>query len=272
MVTLAVITAALVGSRWAIRSEGLPAARVRLALALIAAVTLAGARLHFVLANWSQFQPEPWRALKLSSGALHAPGAIAAAALGSAFILPLLRLPIGRFVDAFAPAVGLGIAVARLGCFLHGCCFGGLCPYPWGVRLPLGSYVFDMQQQAGLLPPGAAASLPVHALPLYFAAAGLWMTAVLLWARRYKRYDGELGLLLLVLYSATSALLEPLRSDDPTRVYLGPLPQLLWISAGMTVLSLLLLAVAEYRHRGLPRAPAPGRRASSLSASRKQPG
>jgi phosphatidylglycerol---prolipoprotein diacylglyceryl transferase len=168
--------------------------------------------------------------------------------------LPLLRLPVGRFVDGFAPAVGLGIAIARLGCFLHGCCFGRLCPYPWGVSLPADSYVFAMQQEARLLPPDAAAALPVHPLPLYFAAAGLGMTAFLLWARGHKRYDGQLGLLLLVLYSATSAILEPLRSDDPTRVYWGPLPQLLWITAGMTVLSVLLLAIAEHRHRGSPQA------------------
>lgn len=123
------------------------------------------------------------------------------------------------------------------------------CGTPWGVSLPADSYVFTVQQEAQLLPPGAVGSLPVHPLPLYFAAAGLGMTAFLLWVRGRKRYDGQLGLLLLVLYSSTSAILEPLRSDDHTRVYWGPLPQLLWVTAGMTALALLLLVIAERRHR-----------------------
>lgn len=250
MVGLAVLAAALAGSYYAIRFEGLEARRVCLALILIAVATLAAGRLHFVAANWPQFQHDPWRAVRFSSGALHAPGAIIGATISAALVLRLLWLPVGRFVDALAPAVGLGIFLARIGCFLHGCCYGRLCALPWCVTLPSDGSVFALQLDAGILPPGAVRSLAVHPLPLYFAAVGLGITGVLLWLRRHQRYHGQLGLVLLVLFSLSSAILEPIRVDDPTRVYWGPLPQLLWVTMGLAVLSIAGLTLAEYRHRG----------------------
>jgi phosphatidylglycerol:prolipoprotein diacylglycerol transferase len=249
MVLAAIVAAGGLGYYGAVRSEGLDARRVGWAFLGLGLATFVGGRLHFVLANWPSFGADPWRILRLSSGALHAPGAIVALALAGALLLPLLRLPIGRFVDGLAPAVGVGIALARVGCFLHGCCYGVVCPYPWGVTLARDSYLYMLQLESGQLTNTASESLPVHPLPLYFAAAGLAITAFLFWLRPRRSYPGQLGLLLLLLFSASSALLEPLRSDDPTRVYWGPWPQLLWVTAGMTVVSTILLVVVELAHR-----------------------
>jgi prolipoprotein diacylglyceryltransferase len=117
------------------------------------------------------------------------------------------------------------------------------------VSLPRDSYLYTLQLETGQLASQASESLPVHPLPLYFAAAGLAISAILLWLRPRRTYPGQLGLLLLLLFSATSALLEPLRSNDPSRVYWGPWPQLLWVNAGMTVVSVVLLIAAELAHR-----------------------
>lgn len=249
MVVAAIFAAGGLGYYWTVHSEGLDAKRVGWAFVALAIVTFAGGRLHFVLANWSAFSDDPWRIFRLSSGALHAPGAIIALTMAGAVVLPLLRIPIGRFVDGLAPAVGVGIAFARLGCFLHGCCYGVVCPYPWGVSLPSDSYLYLLQLESGQLTNTASESLPVHPLPLYFAAAALLISAFLLWLRPRRRYPGQLGLLLLLLFSASSAALEPLRSADPTRVYWGVWPQLLWFTAGMTVVAVVLLVVAELVHR-----------------------
>ncbi len=171
-------------------------------------------------------------------------------------MLPLLRIPLGRFADALAPAVGIGIAVARLGCFLHGCCYGGLCPYPWAVTLPADSYVYALQLEAGILPDGAPRSLPIHPLPLYFSAAGLAISALLVWRRPRKRYDGELALGLLFLFFLSSAGFEPLRADDPTRVFWGRIPQLLWVNGALALLCGALLLLAARRAAAAARSPA----------------
>lgn len=36
--------------------------------------------------------------------------------------------------NLFAPAVALGVAVGRIGCFLRGCCYGKPTSLPWGVN------------------------------------------------------------------------------------------------------------------------------------------
>jgi phosphatidylglycerol:prolipoprotein diacylglycerol transferase len=249
MVSLAAVFAACLGFYWAVRTEHLSSRRVLAALVLIALATFAAGRVHFVLANWGRFAAEPWRIVNVSSSALHAPGALLGAAAGSALAAWLLNISISRLADALAPAVAIGIAVARVGCFLHGCCYGAYCSYPWAVSLPADSYVYLRQLEDGVLPPGATRSLPVHPLPLYFMLAGFGIAVFLLWLRPRKDYDGQLALVFLLLFSVSSALLEPLRADDPMRVYWGPLPQLLWVSAGMSVASGLLLAVTELRNR-----------------------
>jgi phosphatidylglycerol:prolipoprotein diacylglycerol transferase len=35
--------------------------------------------------------------------------------------------------DLFAPAIALGMAIGRIGCFLRGCCYGTPTTLPWGV-------------------------------------------------------------------------------------------------------------------------------------------
>ena len=164
-------------------------------------------------------------------------------------MLGRLRLPLGRFADGFAPTVGIGIAIARLGCFLHGCCFGTLCSWPWCLTFPRDTYIYQYHTDLGLLPPGAERTLPIHPLQLYFAAAGLMITAVALWLHPRKRYDGEVALVGLVLFSTSTALLEFLRADAQPRLYWGALPQLTWIALGMSIASLVALAAAELLHR-----------------------
>ena len=88
----------------------------------------------------------------------------------SAAIFPLARRRF--FPEHSALALGdllvvplcLTMAVARLGCFLHGCCYGTPSGLPWAVRFPHGSPAWIAHVSAALLPPDAPASLPIHPL------------------------------------------------------------------------------------------------------------
>jgi phosphatidylglycerol---prolipoprotein diacylglyceryl transferase len=247
----------LLGYRSAVRLEGLAPRATRTALAIVAAAALAGGHLHFIVANYAAQRGDVWNLVL--SPSLHAPGAVLGALCG--FLGAARVVPVRRLADALAPGAGVGIAIARLGCFLNGCCFGEVCRYPWGVRFPRQHLSYLLQIDKRLLPPDAAAPLPVHPLQLYFAVTGLLIAALLYRLRRHKRYDGQVGLLFLVLFSATSAVWEPLRADTVDRVYIGPWPQLLWITALMTVVATTLLVIADWRlaGRGDGRRPAAAR-------------
>jgi prolipoprotein diacylglyceryltransferase len=104
----------------------------------------------------------------------------------------------------------------------------------------------------GLLAPDAAHAAPVHPLELYFAAAGVLLTIVGLWLHRRKAYDGEVALVALLLFSASSAWLETFRGAIPQRVWWGPLPELEWLALAMTVSSFAALLAAELIQRRRP--------------------
>ena len=254
---LAVIVCCAIGPRWVAALDDLDPQRVFRAMLLLGIAAFAGARLHFVINQWADFADQPLTALRVWSGGLHAGGGIVLLTLACPVVLRLLGLPLGRFADGFVPTVGIGIAIARVGCFLHGCCFGTICSWPWCVSFPHDTYIYQYHIDLGVLPPGAEHTLPIHPLQLYFVTAGLMMTALALWLHPRKRYDGEVALVGLVFFSTSTAILEFLRADAQPRVYWGPLPQLTWMAFAMSIVSITALAAAELVHRRRVSSPRP---------------
>ena len=62
------------------------------------------------------------------------------------------RLPGLAFADLIAPGVVLGVGLGRIGCFLNGCCYGGICELPWAVQFPEGTPAYADQAQLGMIP------------------------------------------------------------------------------------------------------------------------
>jgi phosphatidylglycerol:prolipoprotein diacylglycerol transferase len=159
--------------------------------------------------------------------------------------------PFWRVADAVAPAVAIGAAVGRFGCFLNGCCDGAVCSLPWAVRFPTGSHAWVRQLNAGLLPPEAPASLPVHPTQLYAALAGFVVLGVLLAHFPRRRRPGEVMALLMMLYALTRWPIELLRGDEPA------------VFAGMTVsqhisVGLFVLGLATWFRLKRPTTPTTG--------------
>jgi prolipoprotein diacylglyceryltransferase len=127
-------------------------------LALLCGVL--GARFFYVVHYWdSQFRGKGlWAAIDLTSGGLEFYGGFIAAVAAIAFYLRIKRYSVRLFLDIMAPSVMWGLAFGRMGCFLNGCCFGGICPkdFPWplSVAFPYASpaHVHHFQQNRATLP------------------------------------------------------------------------------------------------------------------------
>lgn len=213
------------------------------ALVGCAAILLAGAKVHFWLANWALVRADGIGAY-LDRG-FHLPGGILAVVLVGPWVLLFLRLHPFAFGDSVVPAAALGIAAVRLGCFANGCCVGGVSAAPWAVAFPHGARVYYSQLGAGIIPPSAAVSLPVLPLSLFFAVTALLSAATLLAWRRRRRFAGQLTLAALVLWATTTATLEWWR-DETTVAGAPHLFEIAALAAGAVV---PLLAVLTYRHR-----------------------
>jgi phosphatidylglycerol:prolipoprotein diacylglycerol transferase len=269
-VRLAVLVCLWLAPRWAEALAGVDRRQARRATIVLALIFLAGARLHFLANHWRVYATRPLEALVIWGGSFHLPGGVIALVLATPLVCRRYGLALGRFNDGGTPAVGVGIAIARLGCFLQSCCFGSVCHWPWCVSFPPDSLPQAIHARYGLVADGAR-SLPVHPLQLYFVGAALLVTGVSVWLYPRRRYDGQVALVGLLLYSASSAALEFWRADHPSRTYWGPLPQLAWTTLAMTVASLAGLGVGEIVHRRRRRAAASTRAAPHTDRAARTP-
>ena len=113
-----------------------------------------GARIFYVLEYFETMVGETpgktiLNVINLTEGGLVVFGSIIGGILASFIYLRWKKLPIFATLDLFAPALMLGIAIGRLGCFLNGCCFGGVCEAPTGVTFPPGSPAHYAQVESG---------------------------------------------------------------------------------------------------------------------------
>ncbi|PYR67667.1 MAG: diacylglyceryl transferase, partial [Acidobacteria bacterium] len=134
-----------------------------------------------------------------------------------------MRLPIIPTLAAATPALAIGHAIGRIGCFLVGDDYGRPTDLPWGVAFPRG------------LPP---TDVRVHPTQLYEMAA-LFIVAWLLirWRRRGVADAIVLGRY-LVLAGAIRFAIEFIRVNE--RI-LGPFTLAHLVSAGLVLVGLALL-------------------------------
>jgi phosphatidylglycerol---prolipoprotein diacylglyceryl transferase len=182
---------------------------------------LAGARLFYLLPRLDQVVADPGILLQLDGGTMSW-GAYVGACAGFFGYLVTQREPLPRYADAAASVAGLGPFLGRFACFLAGDDFGTPSAGPWAVRFPQGSYPHQAHVYEGWIDAGAAASLPVHPVQLYLAAAGLLLFLVCtgLW-KRAALPAGRLFLLYWGMDGTLRFLLEFLRGDPGRATLLG---------------------------------------------------
>jgi len=221
-------------------------------LLLPALLSPLGARLFYAAAHIPAIQHDPARlwAWELTDLAMFG-GLLVALPAGWA-ACRLLAVSSFRLADALVPALGVGIALARMGCFLAGCCFGRETSLPWGVSFPRGSpahlyQVLDNPLAFLRQPP------PVYPTQLYEMTGALVGAGLVCWlsaraAGRGRAWGaGAKASAFLAWYSAFRVLNGYLRAPSPG----SSLP--LWfytlLYGGLALAALLAWALQRRRVR-----------------------
>ncbi len=188
-----------------------------------------GARVAYVLSDLSYFLANPLRIVRIDEGGLIFFGGFLGACLALHLFARSTRSPFLELADFVVTSLPLAHAFGRVGCFMHGCCFG--TPLACGVHYPKGSTVYVEHQMNHLLTYDAARSLPVHAVQLYESAFNLVLFGVLLLVWRSKPRAGTVGAVYLLLYPVGRFALEFLRGDH--RVRWAGLSVAQWVSIAL---------------------------------------
>ncbi|MBI3865350.1 MAG: prolipoprotein diacylglyceryl transferase [Planctomycetia bacterium] len=187
-----------------------------------------GSRLFYVVQYHSRFfGPDPitgkartaWETLvalvNLPDGGLVLYGGLAFAPLAFYVYSRYRGIRPLAFADIAVTSLFLGVMFGRLGCLLHGCCFGSVSDVSWAMTFPAKSVPFEALVARGLIDESATCSLPLHPAQIYDALSGL-LLALFTWAYYpHRRWTGEVLALGWIAYPINRFMIEFLRSDEP---------------------------------------------------------
>ena len=161
-------------------------------------LAIIGARLYYVIFQWSDYRDHPIDALKIWEGGLAIYGGVIAGLLTGIIWCRKKKIPFGAMADVCAPGLLIGQCIGRWGNFVNGEAHGGPTTLPWGMTI-------DGQSM-------------VHPTFLYESLWNLAGFVLLHFYSKKRRFKGEIALLYAAWYGAGRAWIEGLRTDS---LYIG---------------------------------------------------
>jgi phosphatidylglycerol:prolipoprotein diacylglycerol transferase len=190
--------------------------------------SVAGSRLLYVLAHMEDYRGDLLGIFKVWQGGLTFYGGLIAGVIFGIGFLKAKKLPVREVIDTIAPQIALGIAIARIGCFLNGCCFGSETGLPWACRFPADS-------QAGWILPGVG----LHPTQLYSSVANF---LIFLFLRRRLRKGpggGTVFYTFLVTYGVWRFVIDFLRYYEDHMYVTTSGPGITWNQ----IVSIVIIAI-----------------------------
>lgn len=150
---------------------------------------IVGARLFYIVFyNFTYYLENPIEIFKITEGGLSIHGGLLAAFIFSILYTRKQKLIFFRYADALAPGIILGQGIGRVGCDVFGKVMS--TPLPWGI------------ERQGQL---------VHPTQIYEFILD-YIVFVVLWRKRKSvRYDGQLFLWYIILFSINRSIVELFR-------------------------------------------------------------
>ena len=193
---------------------------------------IVGARLYYVIFNFSLYKGNLISVFDVRSGGLAIYGGIIGAVIAIICVAKYKKHSFMHIMDFGIVFIPLGQAIGRWGNFFNQEAYGSVTNLPWGMN---GSRIEQEMVAAG----EKAGSL-VHPTFLY---ESLWCFALfaflLFYSRRFKKSNGECLSLYMILYGLERALVEGLRTDSlyigSTNIRVSQLLSVILILLGLTL-------------------------------------
>jgi phosphatidylglycerol:prolipoprotein diacylglycerol transferase len=162
------------------------------------------------------------------------------------------RLPGWPLLDAASPALALGYAIGRIGCFLVGDDYGVPTALPWGVAFRVGLPPTTAGELRQTFHVDIAPSIPdeamlrVHPTQLYETGICLVIWAIGIWLLRRRPARGVVGLVIIGLLAIERFGIEFIRVKDDR--FIGSFT----LAQAISLLVLVVIAALLWRRRAEP--------------------
>ncbi|MBN1352408.1 prolipoprotein diacylglyceryl transferase [candidate division KSB1 bacterium] len=203
---------------------------------IIAAIV--GSRLLYVIYHLDEFKGRwtatfnPFQGGQVGIGGLTMLGGVVLAIITAYFYMRRKKMSFLLTADVMIPSLALGIFLTRIGCFLNGCCYGLKTDLPWGVTFT-NEYCAVANEFM---------NVPLHPTQLYAAFYGLLILGVVLFAEKYKKFDGMLFFIFLIFYGLSRFLVEFVRYQDNYFAIIGGVK----ITINQVISLLMIIAGAAF--------------------------
>lgn len=218
---------------WHASMAGLDVHQVaRVYLFIVVPAVLVGLRAFSIMLEWRELFRRPLATLIKPGYMLH--GGIAGAVIAFIAVSTLYDLSILTLFDGAALAQPLGEAIARLGCYVYGCCWGRPTESRFGVR-----YTSPDSKVVRCAP--HLHNVKIHPAQLYALVCYLGLFAAFYAALPYLPFAGALAGIYCIVHSLIRFSLEFFRQDDRGKLW-GKLTHtnlysLLMVLGGVALLS-----------------------------------
>ncbi len=176
--------------------------------------SIMGGRLYYVIFSWEYYKDNFWQVFNLRAGGMAIYGAVIAGFLTVFIYSKVKKLNGLLLLDTVMPSLILGQAIGRWGNFFNREVFGEYYNGFLSMQLPIAAVrAKDISETIRANIPEGANYINVHPTFLYESLWNLMVFAVLLLYRKYKKFDGELGLLYLAGYGLGRFIIEGIRTD-----------------------------------------------------------
>lgn len=181
---------------------------------------LLGARLYYVIFNWSWYSQNLSEILNFRGGGMAIHGALIGGILAGYIYTKIKNINFFKMADTVMIGIPLAQAIGRWGNYINGEAHGGPTDLPWGIMVD---------------------GIKVHPTFLYESIWDLGIFIFLWLFRQNKKYEGQLAIYYIMLYSLGRFFIEGLRTDS---LMVGPLRM-------AQVISLIAIIICLFLHKKL---------------------
>ena len=200
LIALGMVLATLLTYKRAPR-HGLEPDRVLDFILICIPVCIIGARLYYVVFNWSMYEGDFLKIINLRLGGLAIHGGLIFGIAAAVILCAVWKIRPLNVMDLAVPGVALAQAIGRWGNYFNSEAHGGPTDLPWAVTVNGQTY---------------------HPTFLYESIWCFLLFLFLIYMDNHRRFEGQIFLLYGILYSVERFFVEALRTDS---LMIGPFKQ-----------------------------------------------
>lgn len=194
---------------------------------------IVGARLYYVLCNWSYYSQDLKSIFDTRNGGLAVYGGVLGAFLGAFIMTRIRKIPFATCADYCIAYIPLGQAIGRWGNYVNQEAFGTTTTLPWGMTSA------DVVSYLNRYCPELDSSMPVHPTFLYESLLNVCLFFGLLYIRNKSKHCYETTCSYMIGYGIIRFFLEGLRTDSlyigSTNIRTSQLLSLILVIAGFII-------------------------------------